>query len=733
MQNVSTSSPLAKLVLQNNPNAPRQNQLLPILNNAENSISAPAPKYQSNSTSMINALKQGNTRTINPLFTFCAFGALLLSITSSSGKSKALKNLSNLGEQIETLLQNLQNKQMSSFDASEISKIQSELSALGREIQNSKISNSSKLEKLSANIDEIIQTSKTTSDKTNIDAIISKLLGVIDSNSRYAQGEMSNQAVFLSDKLTAIINQLQAETSKIAQTSENSATTKISLLEEVTQIVEEALKLISQNSNNAQAKLEESTNGAIEKINTAFIEQLKKLETKMQSLEQTADKIASTQTIFSQQTGQITNSSKLFSELIQKLKDIETRLQTSTEKLGEFSFDEAIQSIQDCSKMAISEISQNAQLKNSKELQNLIEQINTATNSAISAILNSSKSNDTLALSNELTKGLSQIKEILQNIQQTASKQEVLPHKIPQKIKRTVVDKKISQSSSSIPTLKETLDSISLNPPKPKITYQIPQATTASKKINATTQKTPKIEIPQGKSIETAAIKDDNAQQAKEILDSLNASLGQSEVLKGCRLEFKPYETNNLSSIYFVKNADTLESYAVDKATNEKFTGTIVDKLKNGKPITITYKDGVLQQSTIGDEKSDNFIKKVYEKIIPQKKTIKEILKVEISDSSPVVKILSSSTLNCPQGKSPSKAVSISLKDTSSKIKNEITKLIRKGDDIKLVDASAIPDQTRIVEIKGGKRLPERITKGIKTISTMSDSGYKCNSLDLNI
>lgn len=99
MQNITTSSPLTKLVLQNNPNAPKQNQALSFLTNAGTNstalqTTAPAP----------GLTKQNNVKIINPLLMLSTFGILLFSLVSASNASKATKSINELGGQLESLV-----------------------------------------------------------------------------------------------------------------------------------------------------------------------------------------------------------------------------------------------------------------------------------------------------------------------------------------------------------------------------------------------------------------------------------------------------------------------------------------------------------------------------------------------------------------------------------------------------------------------------------------------------
>ena len=166
---------------------------------------------------------------------------------------------------------------------------------------------------------------------------------------------------------------------------------------------------------------------------------------------------------------------------------------------------------------------------------------------------------------------------------------------------------------------------------------------------------------------------------AAEIKEGQNA---QKTITQIQEVQNMPQKTDGLNSISFKVDEKTSTSVAYNKTTNEKFNGTITDTLKSGKPISLTFENGLLQESVLGDEKSGNFIKKTYTRIHPENSSIEENLKIEITDSSPIIKILNRSKLKQSKNTSQDKMISIILKDTASKIKNEIMKLTKKGENI---------------------------------------------------
>ncbi len=637
MQNVSTS-PLSQLVLQNNPNAPKQAQYMPIYSNGANVVS-PAPEYQLNDTYSQSTPTQKSVRMINPLLMLSTFGVLLFSLVSASNVSKATKSIGELSTQFEALIQKLQGNLGNNVAAGEIDKLQKAVSSLSTEIQNSKIANTEELGKLTNIIDglkQIVQKTASSKPASNADMIVSQVTNAINANSKFAQEEMSSHAVFLSDKLTSLLVQLQESIAKISQMAENNPSAKTSLYQEAAQVLEETSNLMTQNATKTQEKITQASGEALEKLKSAFAEQVSKLESRIQSLDAATEKLSTSQGTFAEQSNRV----------VQKMGDMEARIQASVNKLGELSPQKAIQEIQEYSRQAIIEISQNANSISKEAYEQSFKQINVTANAAISLIAKSASDvsqNSQLLIQDELIKSIAQIQKIMQDAQ-----------------KASLQTQDVLQGAQKTATqIQGILQNVQNKEPQPLVNIQ-------------------------------DAVK---------------------------------------SKIYFSK--DTI-GLAFDKSTNEKFNGTILGTITTAnKPVAITFKDGLIQQSVIGDEKSGDFLKKVYTRIVSPKNTIKEILKVEISDSSPVVKIMSSSTLNCPK-QSPAKAVSLFIKDTSSKIKNEIIKLIRKGDEITLIDGSKAPQEPRVVKIKEGKKLPIE-TGNVRIIKKTSPEGYICNLLDCNI
>lgn len=648
MQNITTSSPLTKLVLQNNPNAPKQNQALSFLTNAGTNstalqTTAPAP----------GLTKQNNVKIINPLLMLSTFGILLFSLVSASNASKATKSINELGGQLESLVQKLQGNIQNNPSIGEIDKLQKAVSALCSEIQNSKIANAQELGKLTNLINELKQIAqKTTSPKTasNTDAIMSQVTSAINANAKFAQEEMSNHAIFLSDKLSSLLAQLQESISKVSQTAENNPSAKTSLYQEAARVLEEASNLMTQNALRTQEKIGQASNETFGKLATTLDEQLSKLEGKIQSLDSAAEKIATSQNTFVEQSKMAT----------QKMGDIETRIQSSINKLGEFSPQKAIQEIEDYSKQAMAQISQNTGSINKEMYEQLLKQINATTGAAINLITKTAAdtSQDSQALiQNELTKSLTQIQKIVQDAQKASLQaQETLQQ--TQKFTPLEQGEKISQISASIGEILK-----------------------------------PASEIPPVK--QTSGI-------------------------------------NKLDTIYFSKDPITQQSYAISKETNERFNGEITDCLKSGMPISIKFKDGLLEESIVGDKKSTDFIRKVYTRIATDDPS-KQKYKIETFDpSSPVVKILNGITQYQTTEKQPLRMFSIILKDTSSKIKKEVIKLVKKGDNLTLFDANSTPSKTRVVK-KQGENITQTIKEGIKTSGKKAENGYLFLGLDMKI
>ena len=648
MQNITTSSPLTKLVLQNNPNAPKQNQALSFLTNAGTNstalqTTAPAP----------GLTKQNNVKIINPLLMLSTFGILLFSLVSASNASKATKSINELGGQLESLVQKLQGNIQNNPSIGEIDKLQKAVSALCTEIQNSKITNAQELGKLTNLINELKQIAqKTTSTKTasNTDAIMSQITSAINANTKFAQEEMSSHAIFLSDKLLSLLAQLQESISKVSQTAENNPSAKTSLYQEAARVLEEASNLMTQNALRTQEKIGQTSKETFGIFTTTLDEQLSKLEGKIKSLDSAAEKIATSQNTFVEQSKIAT----------QKMGDIETRIQSSINKLGEFSPQKAIQQIEDYSKQAMAQISQNTSSINKEMYEQLLKQINTTADAAINLITKTAAdaSQDSQALiQNELTNSLTQIQKIVQDAQKVSLQaQETLQQ--TQKFTPLEQGEKISQISASIGDILK-----------------------------------PASEIPPVK--QTSGI-------------------------------------NKLDTIYFSKDPITQQSYAISKETNERFNGEITDRLKSGMPISIKFKDGLLEESVVGDKKSADFIRKVYTRI-PTDDPSKQKYKIETFDpSSPVVKILNGITQYQTTEKQPLRMFSIILKDTSSKIKKEVIKLVKKGDNLTLFDANSAPNKTRVVK-KQGENITQTIKEGIKTSGKKAENGYLFLGLDMKI
>ena len=719
MQNVSTSSPLIKLVLQNNPNsAVRQNQLTASYNNG---TAKALNNNQAIDSHALTPLKQNSATVINPIFMISSFGALLLAFASISNVGKSTKYINELTGQVEKLLQKTQENIANNLNSEELKKIQKALSALSSELQNSKTAHSNELGKLQNLMNELqqaIQKSQQTKMSLNIDAQLSQITKTVSTSLKFAQDEMSDQAVFLSDKLMSILRQIETETNKLSQTATSNIASRTYLYQEAAQTIEEASRLITQTGTRTQNKLEQTSIEAIEKLNTALEAQLSKFEAKVHSLDIATQKITSAQSSYSEQIDKLIQEKNAITEMLQKLGKIKIELQANVDKLGEYSPKEAIQSIHEYSKRAIEELSQNAALKNSENYQRLLEQINDISSSAINAITATSDktTQDSKAIiQTELNKGISQIQEIIQNAATAASQTSAT-----------------AKSGSKTESVLQTLPKKSGQPHVPtkitrqKTVYQIPQTTTKNTVLSS--QQAPQA-APAAATVETQSA-DEKTKEIQGLIDMLNGSIGNSPTLKGQTLVMSPLEKNNLSSIYFSKNAQGLQTFAYDKTTNEKFSGTIVDTLKSGKQISLTFKDGLIQESVIGDEKANNFTKKVYTRTSPNKGNIQERLEVKISDSSPIVKILNSTTMKQPEEKLPSRIINTILKE-ASKIK-EIMKVTKNGDNLTLFDAFSIPEKTRIVR-KKGEKINETIKDGIKTIHKKTQNGNDFFALDTKI
>ena len=212
---------------------------------------------------------------------------------------------------------------------------------------------------------------------------------------------------------------------------------------------------------------------------------------------------------------------------------------------------------------------------------------------------------------------------------------------------------------------------------------------------------------------------------AAEIKEGQNA---QKTITQIQEVQNMPQKTDGLNSISFKVDEKTSTSVAYNKTTNEKFNGTITDTLKSGKPISLTFENGLLQESVLGDEKSGNFIKKTYTRIHPENSSIEENLKIEITDSSPIIKILNRSKLKQSKNTSQDKMISIILKDTASKIKNEIMKLTKKGENITLIK-TVDNNNTRIFK-KENEKTSETIKRGVQGIFKKTNDGYNFYGLN---
>lgn len=212
---------------------------------------------------------------------------------------------------------------------------------------------------------------------------------------------------------------------------------------------------------------------------------------------------------------------------------------------------------------------------------------------------------------------------------------------------------------------------------------------------------------------------------AAEIKEGQNA---QKTITQIQEVQNMPQKTDGLNSISFKVDEKTSTSVAYNKTTNEKFNGTITDTLKSGKPISLTFENGLLQESVLGDEKSGNFIKKTYTRIHPENSSIEENLKIEITDSSPIIKILNRSKLKQSKNTSQDKMISIILKDTASKIKNEIMKLTKKGENITLIK-TIDNNNTRIFK-KENEKTSETIKRGVQGIFKKTNDGYNFYGLN---
>lgn len=212
---------------------------------------------------------------------------------------------------------------------------------------------------------------------------------------------------------------------------------------------------------------------------------------------------------------------------------------------------------------------------------------------------------------------------------------------------------------------------------------------------------------------------------AAEIKEGQNA---QKTITQIQEVQNMPQKTDGLNSISFKVDEKTTTSVAYNKTTNEKFNGTITDTLKSGKPISLTFENGLLQESVLGDEKSGNFIKKTYTRIHPENSSIEENLKIEITDSSPIIKILNRSKLKQSKNTSQDKMISIILKDTASKIKNEIMKLTKKGENITLIK-TVDNNNTRIFK-KENEKTSETIKRGVQGIFKKTNDGYNFYGLN---